>query len=109
MYTIDIHSNKETVSMALYNLEIGIKMARKDKDKILCVITGYGSHNTKHKIKTEVLIKLEEYLKNKFIKGYILGNELDIFNLKYQSFPNKDKLSKEALINKNPGAIYVAL
>ena len=60
MYTIDIHSNKERVNDALYQLDIAIKIARQDKDKILCLITGYGSHNTKHKIKTAIEEKLNE-------------------------------------------------
>ncbi len=109
MYTIDIHSNKETIDAAFYNLDIGIKIARQNKEKILCVITGYGSHNTKHKIKSAIILKLEEYVNKKYVKGYILGNEVDIFNARYQSFPNKEKLGKEEFINKNPGVIYVAL
>lgn len=109
MYIIDIHSNKETVKDALYQLDEGIKIARRDKDKILCVITGYGSHNTSHKIKTAIEEKLEAYINDKFIKGWIRGNELDIFNKRYQSFPNSDRIPKNDKNIKNPGAIYIAL
>ncbi len=109
MFTKDIHSNRETVKDALYELDIAIKMARRDKDKILCLVTGYGSHNTSHKIKTAIEEKLDEYLKTNFIKAWLRGNELDIFNKKYQTFPNNHKIPEEHKKQRNPGTIYVAL
>ena len=109
MYKVDIHSNKETVKDALYQLDVAIKIARRDKDKLLCIITGYGSHNTSHKIKIAIEEKLEEYVNNKFIKAWIRGNELDIFNKKYQEFPNNHKISNEDKNVRNPGAIYISL
>ena len=109
MYTKDIHSNKETVKDALYELEVSIKMAKRDKDKILCLITGYGSHNTSHKIKTAIEERLDEYLKTGFIKAWLTGNELDIFNLKYQSFPNRDRIPEKDKYIKNPGVIYISV
>lgn len=109
MYTKDIHSNKETIKDALYELEVGIKMAKRDKDKILCLITGYGSHGTSHRIKTKIEEKLEELLELKLIKAWIRGSELDIFNSKYQSFPNAYNIPEKDKNDKNPGAIYIAV
>lgn len=109
MYTADIHSNFETVKEAIYNLDIAISFARKEKDKLLCLIIGYGSKGTKHKIKTEILNKLNEYLDNKKIKGYLVGSEIDIFNGNYQKFIYKDRIPEKDKIIKNPGAIYIAV
>ena len=41
MITKDIHSNKETVNDALYLLELAIREAKKDKDRILCLIINF--------------------------------------------------------------------
>ena len=109
MYIKDIHSNNETINDAIYELLEGIKMAKRDKDKILCLITGYGSHGTSHKIKTAIEEKLDELLKDKIIKGWLRGTELDIFNYKYQSFPNAYNIPKKDKNDKNPGAIYIAV
>ena len=109
MYTADIHSNKETVKDAIYELDIALSFARKEKDKLLCLITGYGSKGTSHKIKSEILIILEEYIKDNKIKGFLLGSDIDMFNYKYQKFIYKDRIPKKDKIIKNPGAIYVAV
>ncbi|MBR3617417.1 MAG: hypothetical protein IKN46_01940, partial [Acholeplasmatales bacterium] len=69
----------------------------------------YGSKGTKHKIKTEILNKLNEYLDNKKIKGYLVGSEIDIFNGNYQKFIYKDRIPEKDKIIKNPGAIYIAV
>ena len=54
MLTRDIHSNNETVSVALYELKVSIDLTRHDRDKLLCLITGYGSSGKTHKIKTAI-------------------------------------------------------
>lgn len=109
MLTRDIHSNNETVSVALYELTVSINLARHDKDKLLCLITGYGSSGKTHKIKTAIIEKLDELKAKKQIKGYLLGSELDIFNLNYQNFSHKDKIPKSDFKRPNPGIIYIGL
>ena len=109
MLTRDIHSNNETVSVALYELKVSIDLTRHDKDKLLCLITGYGSSGKTHKIKTAIIEKLDELKAKKQIKGYLLGSELDIFNLNYHNFSHKDKIPKSDFNRPNPGIIYIGL
>lgn len=109
MITIDIHSNHETVGDAISMLDGAIKLGRKEKDKIVCLIVGYGSKGTAHKIRSAVLEKLIEYKEKRFIKDYICGSDLDIFNLNYQKFIGKEKIGEEEKKKKNPGAIYLSL
>ncbi len=103
----DIHSNKESVNVALYDLEQSIKLCKKQKDKVLSLIVGYGSTSGKHKIKNAVIDKLNEYKNNHFIKDFIEGNKLDIFNEEYQKFKYKNLIKDEDKLNKNPGIIYI--
>ncbi len=103
----DIHSNKETVDNALYDLEQSIKLCKRQKDKLLCLIVGYGSSSGHHRIKTAVIEKLNEYKEKNFIKDYIEGNNLDIFDIDYQKFKYKDLISDEEKRRKNPGIIYI--
>ena len=109
MYIIDIHSNKETIEIAKYELDQGIIIARKDKDKLLCAIVGYGSSSNKHRIKTAILEYLSELKDKNYIKDYILGSDLDIFFFNYQSFKYGFRIPEEEKKTKNPGAIYVIL
>lgn len=109
MFTRDLHLKNETVQTALYNLKETILLARNTKEHVVCLIVGYGSTGGTHKIKTAVLVQLEE-LKNKHqIKDYIEGNDLDIFNPRYQMLKGKEWLDKEALQRKNKGEIFVLL
>lgn len=106
---IDIHSNKETKEQAAYNLITWIKRCKKTNDKVLYVIVGYGSSSGKHKIKTNTLEIAEELKSKNQIKDYILGNELDIFNEKYQRFKYKELINDEEKRIKNPGLIVFIL
>lgn len=106
MFTIDIHSANETVNDAIYKLKEAFSFGRKDKDRLLCVITGYGSKGFSHKIKTAVLEFLKEN-KGKTFKDYIEGNDLDIFSLKYQSFKYSNRIPESEKRLKNKGAIYI--
>lgn len=108
MYTLDIHSCGETIPVAISKLETGLSFARRDKDKLLCLITGYGSTGKTHKIKTAVLEYLEENKGKKF-KDYILGSDLDIFFVKYQSFKYGNRIPESEKRLKNPGCIYIIL
>lgn len=103
----DIHSNKETVTNALYDLEQSIKLCKKQHDKVLMLIVGYGSNSGHHRIKTAVLEKLKEYKDKNFVKDYIEGSKLDIFDLEYQKFKYKELISDEEKRRKNPGIIYI--
>jgi len=109
MITIDIHSNHETVSDAISMLDGAIKLGRKEKDKLVCLIVGYGSKGTAHKIRSATIEKLIEYKEKRFIKDFIIGSDLDIFNLNYQKFIGKEKIGEEEKKKKNPGAIYISL
>ena len=108
MITKDIHSNKETVNDALYLLDLAIREAKKDKDRILCLITGYGSKGGTHKIRTAVLEKIEEYKKNNRIKAHILGSDID-YGEKYIEFLKSAKGFYNVEKQCNNGVIYIAL
>lgn len=107
MLTRDIHSSMETVNTALYDLDISIKLGKKEKDKLVCLIVGYGSKGNSHKIKTACLAKLDELVRNNTIKDYIVGSNLDIFSSVYQNFKYKDRIPESEKTKKNPGAIYI--
>lgn len=108
MFTMDIHSNKETKKDAIKMLEEALAFGRKDKDKLLCIITGYGSTSGHGRIKQAIIEILDSWKGNK-IKDYLLGNELDIFNSKYQNCKYTSRLPKEELRSQNPGKIYIFL
>ena len=108
MITKDIHSNKETIADALYQLDLAIKEAKRDPDKILCIITGYGSRGGTHKIRSAVLEKLEEYIENKRIKAYILGSDIDFGN-KYIEFLKKSPRFYNVQKQCNDGIIYISV
>ncbi len=108
MYTVDIHSNKETTKDAISMLEASIPFGRKDKDRILCLITGYGSTSGHGRIKETIIEILNSWVGSK-IKDYLIGSELDIFNKRYQNCKYKDKLPKEESRYPNPGKIYIFL
>lgn len=108
MYTVDIHSNKETVKEAIGLLEASFQFGRKDKDKVICLITGYGSKSGHGRIKSGVIEYLDS-IKGIRIKDYLLGNEIDIFNKRYQECKYKDRLPKEEKNKTNSGVIYIFL
>ena len=109
MFKTDIHSHNQTINDAKYELDNYISIARTRHEKILCLVIGYGSHNTSHKINTNIINLVEEYKKNKKIKDYILGNKIDIFDINYQNFKGKDFLPEEEKKKRNPGNIYIYL
>lgn len=108
MVSRDIHYGKPTVVNALEHLEIFLKDVKRS-EKIVEVITGYGSSGGSSKIKNAVITRLEELKESNYIKDFICGNELDIFNKKYQDFKYKILLPKEVKRIQNKGAIYIVL
>ena len=108
MLSRDIHYGKPTVINALEHLDIFLKDSKRS-EKIVEVITGYGSSGGSSKIKTAVIIKLEEYKEKNYIKDFICGDEVDIFNSKYQNFKYKTLIPKEVKRIQNKGAIYIVL
>ena len=108
MITKDIHSNKETVNDALYLLDLYIKEAKRDKDKILCLITGYGSKGCTHKIRTSIIERLEEYKNKNRIKAFILGVDID-YGEKYIAFLKSAPRFYNVQKERNNGVIYIAL
>lgn len=109
MITIDIHYGKPTVDTALDNLSQQLFLFQRQKQKALCVITGYGSKTGKHKIKTATLVYLEDLKERSQIKDYIKGEDLDIFSPCYQQFKYKDLLDDTIKRNPNPGFVIVIL
>ena len=108
MLSRDIHYGKPTVFNAIEHLKVFLKEAKRS-DKIVEVITGYGSSGGTSKIKNEAIRYLDELKESNYIKDYICGNDLDIFNLKYQNFKYRSLLSEESKRRCNPGAIYIVL
>ena len=109
MYQVDLHLKNETTVSAVYNLKESIRLARRSKERAICFIVGYGSTGGTHKIRTAVLEELEQLYASHQIKGYILGSEMDIFNVKYQNLKGKEYIDKEAMKRKNPGEVIVIL
>lgn len=108
MLSRDIHYGKPTVFNAIEHLKVFLKEAKRS-EKIVEVITGYGSSGGTSKIKNEAIRLLDELKESNYIKDYICGNDLDIFNLKYQNFKYRSLLSEESKRRCNPGAIYIVL
>lgn len=108
MRSRDIHYGMPTVSNALDHLDLFLKETKKS-EKIIEVITGYGSTGGTSKIKNAVIKRLEEYKEKKYIKDFICGDELDIFNKKYQNFKYLNLLTPEIKKIQNKGAIYIVL
>ena len=108
MLSRDIHYGRPTVFNAIEHLKLFLRDS-KQTEKIVEVITGYGSSSGSSKIRNASIVLLDELKEINYIKDYIFGNELDIFNFKYQNFKYKDLLSEEVKKRRNPGAIYVIL
>lgn len=109
MFTRDIHSNKENITTALYDLNCSITLCRKQNEKILCIIVGYGSSGKTHKIRNAVENELTNLKNNHKIKDFIFGNDLDIFSIRFQSFKYSHLISDSEKYKKNPGAVYIIL
>ena len=108
MRSRDIHYGMPTVDNALDHLDLFLKEVKRS-EKIVEVITGYGSTGGSSKIKNAVLRRLEEYKEKKYIKDFICGDELDIFNKKYQNFKYLSLIPNEVKRIQNKGAIYIIL
>ena len=108
MRSRDIHYGKPTVANALDHLDLFLKEVKKS-EKIVEVITGYGSTGGSSKIKNAVLLRLEEYKEKNYIKDFICGDELDIFNPKYQNFKYRILIPEDIKKMRNKGAIYIVL
>lgn len=100
----DLGHERHTVTSALYELDRAIKDT--GKKNLLILITGYGSKNGSHKIKSAVINKLNEYLTKNRVKDYLLGEDCDIFNQKYQNFKGRDLIPLEYK-NNNNGIIFI--
>lgn len=59
MIEIDIHEGHPKVDTAIKNLEVQIKLFKRQNKKAICVITGYGSSGGSHKIKNATIEYLE--------------------------------------------------
>ena len=108
MLSRDIHYGKPSVINALEHLDIFLKEVKRS-EKIVEVITGYGSTGGSSKIKNAVIERLEELKLQKYIKDFICGNELDIFNKKYQNFKYLSLIPDSVKKIRNSGAIYIVL
>ena len=108
MLSRDIHYGKPTVANALEHLNIFLKDCKRS-EKVIEIITGYGSSGGSSKIRNAVIVKLEDYKEKNYIKDFICGNELDIFNSKYQNFKFKNLIPEDVKRLQNKGAIYIVL
>ena len=108
MLSRDIHYGKPTVINALEHLDIFLKDVKRS-EKIVEIITGYGSTGGTSKIKNAVINRLEELKEQGYIKDFICGNELDIFNKKYQNFKYLSLIPESVKKIRNSGAIYIIL
>ena len=105
MYTIDLHNS--TTYSAIANLDKYLSFGRKEKDRLIKFITGYGKSNGSHKIKTALLNKLEEYKLIKKIKDYLDGSNNDMFKEQYHKFLGKNVIPEDERTKANSGIIYV--
>ena len=105
----DIHIAHDNLDSAIFYLNKCIKDAKRDKDRIVMFITGYGSKGNTHKIRTKVLEVLEELVNKKSIKAYILGSDILELNDKYINFLKymKNQAPNEMKSNNNQGIIYI--
>lgn len=108
MYTVDIHYSGATRQSARYNLDESIIIARRQPDKLLCLIVGRGNGGT-HKIKTEIIEVLCEYKASNKIKDFICGSDLEMFSSAFMNFKFRDRIPDIEKKKKNAGAIYVVL
>lgn len=108
MYTVDIHYDGASRASAAYDLDQAITIARRDKDKLLCLIVGRGKGGT-HKIKTNTIEILTEYKSKNKVKDFIVGSNLDRFSSAFINFKHRDRIPLQAILERNPGKIYVVL
>ena len=107
MRMYDIHNNNQNKDTVKYELDKEIKSTKRESDRLLYLIVGYGSSGGSHKIKNYVIEYLDLYIKSGLIKDYIIGSDIDIFNSKYQAFKGREKLPENVKKERNPGAIIV--
>lgn len=107
MRTYDIHNDKQNKERVKYELDKEIRSTKREKDRLLCLITGYGSTGGSHKIRNYVIEYLDEYLIAGFVKDYIMGYDIDIFNPKYQAFKGKENIPEKLKKERNGGIILV--
>lgn len=108
MLSRDIHYGKPSVINAIEHLKLFLKSA-KGREKIVEVITGYGSTGKTHKIRNAVIEFLDELKHTNYIKDYIFGNELDLFCAKYQNFKFKQLIPEEEKRICNKGKVFIVL
>lgn len=109
MTEVDIHYGKPTVETALESLKFHLKSSKSRRENVLTVVVGYGSTGGTHRIKNATIDYLDSLINLNQIKGFICGNELDIFNSKYQNFRYKDLIPDSEKRKMNPGVIYIIL
>ena len=108
MISRDIHYRMPTVANAIEHLELFLKEVKRS-EKIVEIITGYGSTGGSSKIKNAVIRRLEELKDINYIKDFICGNDLDIFSNKYLNFKYRSLIPEEVKRIQNKGAIYIIL
>ena len=109
MFTRDLHLKGASVSSALHDLEQTLILARKSKERVVCLIVGYGSSGGTHKIKSAILEELDKKQLKNNIREYIVGSDLDLFNPKYLNMKFKELIPEDVKRKRNPGEIIVIL
>jgi len=107
MRTVDIHNDNQNENRVRYDIDNEIAFAKREKDKLLCLIVGYGSSGKSHKVKNYAIMYLDELKEKKRIVDYILGNDIDIFNPKYQTFKGRENIPEDIKKSHNLGIIIV--
>ena len=111
LITIDIKSERQTVSEAIAQFEIEVESYKRGGFKVLKVIHGYGSHGVGGAIKTAFLKKCELFKRQKKIEDYICcdawNTNKTIRKMAINYCP--DLLADSELQFTNPGCSIVVL
>lgn len=78
--TINLEDGLPTVEEARKRLHYEIITARRQKIKVLKIIHGYGSSGKGGKLRVHTRKELESLKKRGFVKFYIVGEKLSIFD-----------------------------
>ncbi len=111
LITIDIKSERQTVSEAIAQFEIEAESYKKGGYKVMKVIHGYGSHGVGGAIRSEFLKKCEQLKRQKKIEDYICcdkwpaGGTVKKIAINYCA----DLIADKELHFVNPGCTIVIL
>ncbi|MDY0277826.1 MAG: Smr/MutS family protein [Acholeplasma sp.] len=111
MKVYDIKSDMPNVSDAGKRLASAIKEAKTNKEKVIKILHGYGSHGVGGSIKIAVRKSLSKKIKTNEIKAYIPGEAFaSLMGFDEVIREYKDLIKNDSDYNKmNDGITYVIL